>query len=202
MELLTETPSLLKSDHVVHFSDGWRSDRAMRFFKVRETSQLVYDVIRIVTPGNAGIQDLSFEAPNQGGVSDAYISMLPVNVKTLYEILVGFKGIPMVYPRYGNRYDLQLEVSQVLPTPTDTTYLAWMGYYDANQSPWFEPKVRVYTVKDQEPPHWYLFNPYQDDEKIVIRNVMNKCLLEPLPNPSDSEKRVAREITYYTKTMW
>ena len=202
MELLVDTPMLLKEGHIVHFSEGWRNEKEKKFFKVLTTQQLTYDVIRIVSPGNANIQDIDFEAPNQGGVSDAYISMLPVNTKTMYECLIGFKGICMVYPRYGNRYQLQLEESQCLPTPSDTTYLAWMGYFDSVQSPYFAPKVRVYTLKDQEPPHWYLFNPYQDDEKIVIRNVVNKCLLELLPTPSEQEKRVAREVTYYTKFIW
>jgi hypothetical protein len=202
MELLVDTPMLLKEGHIVHFGEGWRNEKERKFFKVLVTQQLTYDVIRIVAPGNANIQDVSFMAPNQGGVSNDYISLLPVNTKTLYEILVGFKGIPMVYPRYANRYQLQLEESQVLPTPSDTTYLAWMGYFDAEGSPYYAPKVRVYTVKDQEPPHWYLFNPYQDDEKIVIRNVVNKCQLEKLENPTEQQVRVAREVTYYTKFIW
>jgi len=202
MELLVDTPMLLKEGHIVHFGEGWRSDKEKKYFKVLQTQQLTYDVCRIVSPGNANIQDISFEAPNQGGVSNAYISLLPVNSKTMYETLCGFKGLCMVYPRYGNRYQLQLETSQVLPTPTDATYLAWMGYYDANQSPYFAPKIRIYTLKDQEPPHWFLFNPYQDDEKIVVRNLVNKCLLDLLPNPSEVEKRVAREVTYYTKFIW
>ena len=202
MELLVDTPRFLKEGHIVHFGEGWRNDKENKYFKVQQTQQLTYDVIRIVSPGNANIQDIDFEAPNQGGVSDAYISMLPVNTKTMYESLIGFKGICMVYPRYGNRYQLQLEESQVLPTPSDTTYLAWMGYFDSVQSPYYAPKVRVYTLKDQEPPHWFLFNPYQDDEKIVIRNVVNKCKLELLPTPSEVEKKVAREVTYYTKFIW
>ncbi len=202
MELLVETPSLLKDGYIVHFGDGWRNDKANKYFRIKQTQQLPYDVSRIVATGNGGIQDISFEAPNNGGVNNSYISLLPVNTKTLYEILVGFKGTPMIYPRYANRYQLQLEESQVLPTPTDTEYLAWLGYFDANQSPYYAPKVRVYTVKDQEPPHWYLFNPYQDDEKVIIKNIVNKCLLEPLPEPTETEKRVAREVTYYTKYIW
>jgi len=204
MELLVDTPMLLKEGHIVHFGEGWRNEKEKKFFKVQTTQQLTYDVIRIVSPGNANIQDVSFMAPNQGGVDNDYISLLPVNSKTMYETLIGFKGICMVYPRYGNRYQLQLETSQVLPTPSDTTYLAWMGYFDAAQSPYYAPKVRVYTVKDQEPPHWYLFNPYQDDEKIVIRNVVNKCLLDLIPDNkvTERDKAVAREVTYYTKFIW
>lgn len=202
MELLVDTPMLLKDGHIVHFGEGWRNEKENKFFKVAIAQQLTYDVIRIVSPGSANIQDVSFMAPNQGGVSNDYISLLPVNTKTLYEIIIGFKGICMVYPRYANRYQLQLEESQVLPTPSDTTYLAWMGYFDAEGSPYWSPKVRVYTVKDQEPPHWYLFNPYQDDEKIVIRNIVNKCQLAPIKEPTEQERRVAREVTYYTKFIW
>lgn len=204
MELLVDTPTLLKESHIVHFGEGWRNEKEKKYFKVIQTQQLVYDVIRIVSPGNANIQDISFEAPNQGGVSDNYISLLPVNTKTMYEILMGFKGTVMAYPRYGNRYQLQLEVSNVLPTPSDTVYLAWMGYFDKEQSPWYAPKARVYTLKDQEPPHFFLFNPYQDDEKIVIRNVVNKCQLELIPDGkvSERDRAVAREVTYYTKYIW
>jgi len=204
MELLVDTPMLLKEGHIVHFGDKWRTDKAEKFFKVQIAQQLTYDVIRIVSPGNANIQDVSFMAPNQGGVDNDYISLLPVNSKTMYETLIGFKGTCMAYPRYGNRYFLDLETSKVLPTPSDTTYLAWMGYFDAAQSPYYAPKVRVYTVKDQEPPHWYLFNPYQDDEKIVIRNVVNKCLLDLIPDNkvTERDKAVAREVTYYTKFIW
>lgn len=204
MELLVDTPSLLKEGHIVHFSDKWGSDKAEKFFKVLRAQQLMYDVSRIVSPASANIQEISFMAPNQGSVDNDYISLLPVNTKTMYEILIGFKGICMAYPRYSNRYFLSLETSQVLPTPSDTTYLAWMGYFDATQSPYYAPKVRVYTVKDQEPPHWYLFNPYQDDEKIVIRNIVNKCLLDLIPEAklTERDKAVAREVTYFTKFIW
>jgi hypothetical protein len=164
-----------------------------------------YDVIRIVAPGNvtaSNFQDISFEAPNQGGVSNAYISLLPDNVHTMYEILLGIKGMPFVYPRYQNRWQLQLEEMGCYPDLTDPTYLMYLGFYDAGKSPWYSPKIRDYTIKDTEPPHLYLWNPYQDDEKIVLCFIVNRCYLEKVTAPGPAEQKVAREVNYFTKYIW
>lgn len=210
MELLMEVPNLLKTGHIVHFGEGWPEAKAKKYFRVERANQLMYDVHRIVAPGNAtsgasgtavSIQDISFEAPSTGSVSDAYLSLLPVKDITMYELLLGFKGLGLVYPRYANRYQQQLETSLVLPTPTSDA-LAWMGFFDSQQSPWYAPKVRMYTVKDQEPPHMYLYNPYQDDEKVVVRFVVNKCKLVSVVQPTEQDKKVARELTYYTQDLW
>ncbi len=210
MELLMEVPNLLKTGHIIHFGNAWPEAKAQKYFRVERANQLVYDVSRIVAPGYASsgasgtdvaIQDIGFDAPNAGAVSDALISLLPTKDITMYEILLGFKGLGMVYPRFANRYQQQLETSLVLPTPSSSA-LAWLGFFDSQQSPWYAPKVRLYTVKDQEPPHLYLFNPYQDDEKIVARFVVNKCKLVSVSQPTEQDKKVARELTYYTEDLW
>ena len=158
-----------------------------------------YDVSRIISAGSANCKDVSFEAPATGGVSSLKISLLPVNAKTMYEILIGIKGLPIAYPRYANRYDLQLEETQCQPNPSDADLFA-LGFYDFEKSPWYAPKIREYTVVDQEPPHLYLFNPEQGDEKIVLTFIVNRCLLEPVTSPADI--KVAREVNYFKVFSW
>jgi len=201
MELLTETPPLLKEGHIVHFSKEWNDDWSEKFFKVVKAKQVEYDVNRILSPGSANIKDVSFEAPQGGGVSSLKISLLPVGSKTMYEILIGIKGTPKVYPRYRNKYFLDLEETGCIPDPSDVD-LSALGFYDSEKSPWYAPRVREYTVVNQEPPHLLLFNPFQDDEKIVLNFIVNQCLLAPVQQASGIDAKVAREVNYHKVLTW
>jgi hypothetical protein len=202
-ELLTETPPLLKEGYLVHFSKFWDDKWADKYFKVGRVSQFEYDIFRIVSPGSSAKQDVSFDAPSNGGVSDQYLSLLPDNNKTMYEILVGFKGLPMIYPRYADKYFQYLEETGCTVNLDDTA-LRLQGFYDSRQSPWYAPKLREYTVKDQEPPHLYLFNPFQDDEKIVMHIVVNRCMLQAAGAEAAQGQgvKVAREVNHYSMYLW
>jgi hypothetical protein len=206
MEVLPETPPFLKEGHLVHFCGGWPTILAGKYFNISRTQTMEYDVHRIIAAGSttAAMLDVSFEAPPSGGVSYNKISLLPVNSSTLFEILIGIKGTVRAYPRYANRYFDQLEVTQCQPNPADAD-LADLGFYDLNKTPWYKPRVREYTVLGMEPPHLLLYNPYQNDEKIVLTLLINRCLLVPasaIVTPGVVQSKVAREINYYKDLMW
>lgn len=204
-ELLTEVPSLLREGHVVRFTEKWDKAWAKKYFRILIAQQIEYDVHRIVAPGtgSSSYQDISFDSPAGGGVSAAYLSLLPENPETIYEILIGFKGLCLAYPRYNNSYALKLETTQVLPDLTDDS-LRFIGFYDEVHSPYYALKLREHTVKDQSPPELRLFNPMVNDEKFVMRFIVNRCKVEEVAVAAltEQEKRVAREIKHFSVFTW
>ncbi len=200
-ELLTEVPSLLLPKHVVHFSAGWPDKWAEKYFRVLLAQQFEYEVHRILSPSQH--YDIEFSAPAGGGVSAAYISLMPMSGETLYEILMGLKGLPVVYPRYNNEYYLKLETTGVYPKYDDSA-LRYLGYYDQTHSPYYAPKLREYTVKDVSPPQLRLYNNMSEDERLVLRFVMNRCKMAEVAEAdlTDQEKRLAREIKHFSVFTW
>jgi len=201
IELLAEMPSLLKERHIVHFGEGWPDTFKNKFFRVARPQQIEYTATYIITADDTF--DLDFDKPSGGGVDGTYKSLLPVSSSTLYEILIGFKGLPVVYPRYNNSYFGKLEVANVLPDTTDDR-LKYLGFYSQLQSPFCSPKLREYTVVEQQPPQLRLFNNMPNDERLVIRFVVNRCKVEKVDerNLNPAEKERARELQYHTVFTW
>lgn len=204
-ELLTEVPRLLREGHVMHFSVKWPSDWAGKYFRVDIAQQMEYHVHRIVAPGTSAPanQDISFDKPAGGGVSNAYISLLPESDETVYEMLMGIKGVVLVYPRYNDEYFLKLEVSGVHPDLTNVD-LRFLGGYGQAHSPYYAPKLREHTVTDQTPPVLRLFNPVMNDEAIDLVFTVNRCKVSEVTEASLSaeERRVAREIRHFATYIW
>jgi len=201
-ELLTETPALLKPGHVVHFGQKWPAAFAEKWFRVAIAQEIKYSVSKIVGPN--ATYDLDFTKPASGGVNDTYLSLLPENAHSLYEILMGIKGPMTVYPRYNNSFFLKLETALCQPDPTDSRL--WMlGGYTADDSPFASPRLREHTVHDQTPPQLRLFNPQRDNDKGVFRFIVNRCKVEEIKNLqtlSEQEKRVARELKEFEVFTW
>ena len=204
-ELLTEVPRLLREKHIVHFSDKWPDKWAGKYFRVEVCQQFEYHVHRIVPPGTSAPaqQDISFGKPPGGSVSLTEISLLPENDKTLYEILLGIKGLVLVLPRYDEEYFLRLQTPGAQPTLTDID-LRFLGHYSHAQSPYYTPKLREHTVTAQTPPVLRLFNPLINDEMIDLVFTVNKCKVreEPVTAVTEEEKRVAREIRHFGTYTW
>ena len=201
IELLSETPSLLKERHVVHFGDGWPDEFKNKYFRVTRPQQIEYAATYIITA--AATFDLDFDKPSGGGVDATYKSLIPTSPNTLYEILIGIKGLPVFFPRYNNSYFGKLEVSNVVPDVTDAR-LRYLGYFSQAHSPYHSPRLREYTVDEQQPPQLRLFNNMPNDERIVIRFIVNRCRIDKVDERSviSSEKERARELQYHTVFTW
>ena len=196
-ELLTEVPPLLKEGHFVFFDGGWPSEtgKNQRYYQVERTHQIKLDVPRIVTAGSS--IDLDFAAPSGGGIGDLNLSLLPINPDTLYEMLVGLKGLPFVYPMYNNSYFQRLEVTNVYPDTGDRN-LRYLGSYDESDSPFEAPRLREYVVRNQQPPVLRLYNDETLDEVLIIRFIINRCRLVATTQRSEELRRLARVAKYHS----
>jgi len=204
-ELMTEVPSLLREGYVMYFDDKWAKEWAKKYFRVEIAQQMEYHTSRIVAPGTSAPanQDISFDKPAGGGVSNTYMSLLPESSETVYEILMGIKGLVLVYPRYNDRYFLQLEVTGVQPDLTNSL-LRFLGCYTHEHSPYYAPKLREHTVTDQTPTVLRLFNPFVNDETIDLRFIVNRCKVVEVAEAdlTDQERRAARKIRHFNSYIW
>ena len=196
IELLTETPSLLREGHYVLFLGGWPdgTGKEGQWFQVERAQQIKLDVPRIVA-ANSSI-DLDFSAPASGGIADLSISLLPTNADTLYEMLLGIKGLPYVYPMYNNSFFQKLEVTNVVPDTGDRN-LRYLGFFDEQDSPFENPRLREHVIKDQQPPVLRVYNDHIGDELLVIRFIINRCRITPASPPQEDIRRVARVAKYH-----
>ena len=199
LELLTETPSLLREGHFVFFKGGWPSAKDNKWFQVERTQQIKFDIPRIVS--SAGSIDLDFGAPSGGGVGDLNLSLIPVSGDTLYELLLGLKGNPFMYPMYNNSYYQRLEVTNVVPSTTDAD-LRYLGFYDEADSPFTMPRLREHVVKDQQAPVLRLYNDQIDDEVLIIRFIVNRCRLAETAQPAEDLRRVSRIAKYHELAVY
>ena len=198
-ELLTEVPSLLREGHLVHFRGGWTEGKDEQWFQIDRAQQIKLDIPRIVTAGSS--IDLDFSAPAGGGIADLNLSLLPTSNNTLYELLMGLKGLPLVYPMYNNTFFQKLEVTNVVPDTGDRN-LRYLGFYDELDSPFEAPRLREYVIKDQQPPVLRLYNDQVSDEVLIIRFILNRCRIVPAPQPQEDIRRVARVAKYHDWFKW
>jgi hypothetical protein len=195
-ELLTETPALLREGHFVFFTGGWpeSTGKEQRWYQVERAQQIKLDIPRIVTAGSS--IDLDFAAPSGGGIADLNLSLLPTGGDTLYEILVGLKGLPFVYPMYNNSYFQRLEVTNVYPDTGDRN-LRYLGFFDEADSPFEAPRLREHVVKDQQPPVLRVYNDQTLDEALIIRFIINRCRLVLTTQRSEEVRRLARVVKHH-----
>ena len=198
VELLTEVPSLLREGHFVFFEGGWPDAKDGKWFQVQRAQQIKLDIPRIVSSGSS--IDLDFAAPSNGGLTDLNLSLLPTSVNTFYEILIGMKGNPFMYPMYNNTYFQKLEVTNVYPDTGDRN-LRYLGFFDEFDSPFEAPRLREHVVKDQQPPVLRLYNDQILDEVLIIRFIINRCRLVETTFRSPEEiremRRLGRVVKYH-----
>ena len=201
-ELLTTPPSLLREGHIIHFEGDWPDSKKDKWFRVDRAWQIKFDVARIVA--SADSQDLRFEAAaGSDPVGNTNLALIPDKPGTVYELLMGMKGNLLAYPRYADSFLLSLEKSGVTPSTSDVD-LRYLGFYDEEDSPFEAPRLREYTVKDQETPVLRLYNDGTIAEKMVLRFIVNRCkLLQVDPSSvSERERSLVRIAKYHTQTVW
>ena len=200
-ELLTEVPALLREGHFVFFEGGWPDEthKNQQWYQVQRTQQIKLDIPRIVTAGSS--IDLDFSAPSGGGIGDLNLSLLPTKPDTLYEILLGLKGLPLLYPMYNNSFYQKLEVTNVTPD-TANANLRYLGFYDELDSSFEAPRLREYVVKDQQPPVLRLYNDQTLDEVLILRFIINRCKLVVTRVRSEEIRRVARVAKYHDWSIY
>jgi len=199
LKLFTETPELLLPRQYIKFTGADFTDEVQEndMFVVERTQQVVYEQTFIIPSSDYTQLDLSSETTTSLG-------LYPTNPKTLYEILVGLKGGKdiLIYPQIpAGKYFARLEKPELFPNfaVVATRYL---GIYDVETTPYDEPKLRLHTVKDLEPLVFIMYNDGSDYEKLVMKFLINKCMIDKV-SPEEAEKiTVYREIQHYEALRW
>jgi len=194
-ELLVVPEPFLKEQFYVYFTENWDKKWSDRFFEVVLTQQIKFDLHGIVPTGRTW--DIVFL--DQG--------LVPENPKTLYEILIGFKGYGLCYPRLPSTdWYLKLEKAGFVPDPASDTY-RYLGCYTPDEMPYTQPKLRAYCIKDMEPPVLRFYaESVETHEKIVAKFIVNRCRVEPVPEEIERKLRAKkipfRKIKHYSLLKW
>lgn len=194
-----QTPEILKRNHYVYFDDDWPDGSGKRntWWRVERQYRVKYDVARNIASGDT--QDLSFSAASSG-IDNLNLALLPVSRDTLYEVLVGWKTRDiLVYPYFRNDFVHELEATNVTPDVTDQEQ-RYIGFWEPEDSPWDEPRIREHVISDQEPPQLRLYNDGALADRIVFRFIVNHCNLMQLQSAPDQRgQEMARRPLYLTE---
>ncbi|GAH43249.1 unnamed protein product [marine sediment metagenome] len=111
-------PKILQEGFYVRFTDVWPgtlSEVRGKLFQIEQTNQVPYDISRIIPEDDYCDIDLS----NAAGGENIY----PVNSRTLYETLIGFKPGNYLVHFYipAGEYLHRLEQSGMVPDVTSLT---------------------------------------------------------------------------------
>jgi len=192
-------PKLLQEGYYVRFTDVWpdtMKEVKGKLFQIEKTNQVPYDLSYIIPSNDYKDIDLS----NATGGEKIY----PVNTKTLYETLIGFKPGNYLVHFYipAGEYLHRLEQAGMVPDVTNATR-KYLGARKPEDSPYDDKRIFFYSVKDLEP---LLARVYVDTgidfEKIVIGLLVNKCYLKHIPSPTAEQMRLAKKIQFYTELRW
>lgn len=199
IKLFTKTPELLLPRQYVKFTGKDFTDyiREGDMFVVTRTKQIIYEYSIILPPNDYTMLDISSEATTSLG-------LYPTSLESLYEILVGLKGgkdILLYIQVPAGRFFARLEKPELFPNPT-IPMLKYLGFIDAETTPYNEPKLRLHTVKDFEPIIFLCYNDGSDYEKLVFKFIVNRCKIERVPPEQAGKIDVYREIQHYEALRW
>lgn len=194
-------PKLLQEGYLVYFSGGWPSTHdAIRekLFRIEVCNQVPYPRSYKIPTGQ--YRDVDFS----NGSGTFQESLYPENQATLFETLIGFKPGAFISHWYvpASKSIHQLEYAQMYPELTDTTK-RYLGARRAEDSPYEDPRIKVYFVKDLAPVIMRLYClPGVDYEKVMARLTINKCYMREVPQPTDEQMLKAKVIRYYDELRW
>ncbi|KKL12967.1 hypothetical protein LCGC14_2530500, partial [marine sediment metagenome] len=88
------------------------------------------------------------------------------------------------------------------PDLTDTKK-KYLGARQPKDSPYDDPRIKLYFVKDLAPLIMRLFVlGGVDYEKIVAGLMVNKCLMREITAPTEDQRLKAKVIRYYDYLRW
>jgi len=194
-------PKTLQEGYLVTFSSDWPSTQEAireKTFRIDAVNQVPYDLSYTIPTGD--YRDVDFA--NGGGTFKENI--YPENQTSLFEVLVGFKPGCFLSHWYipAGKSVHNLEYAQMYPDLTSAKK-KYLGARTAKDSPYEDPRIKLYLVKDLAPLIMRLFVlPGVDYEKIVTGLIINKCLMREIVAPTDDQKLKAKVIRYYDYLRW
>jgi len=194
-------PRLLQEGYLVHFGGDWPSTFGHireKTFRINAVNTFKHDLAYIIPEDD--YRDVDFS----NGSGDYQESIYPEKYETLQEVALGFKvGNYLVHWLIpADRYIHQYEFAGMYPDITDANK-KYIGATNPEDSPYTDPRVKFYLIKDLAPLIMRLYvNDGIDYEKIVVGLWVNKCKLEEVPAPSSDELLKAKVIRYYDYLKW
>lgn len=194
-------PKLLQEGYLVHFPGDWPSTMTAlreKTFRINAVNTFRYDLPYILPTGD--FRDVDFS----NGDGTFQESIYPEKYETLLETLVGFKpGNFITYWEIPSGKNISsLEYAQMYPDRTDSKR-RYLGIKTADDSPYDDPRIKLYFVKDLTPLIMRIYiPPGVDYEKVVVGLTLNKCLMKEIENPTDEQMQKAKVIRYYDYLRW
>ncbi len=194
-------PKTLQEGYMVHFSSDWPSTHVAireRTFRIDAVNQVPYDLSYIIPTGD--YRDVDF-ANGSGTFKE---NIYPEQQNSLFEVLLGLKLGNYLTHWYipAGKSIHQLEYAQMYPDLTDTKK-KYLGARQPKDSPYNDPRIKLYLVKDLAPLIMRLFVlGGVDFEKCVIGLTVNKCMLREIEAPTEDQLLKAKVIRYYDYLRW
>jgi hypothetical protein len=194
-------PRLLQEGYLVTFPNSWPStykNVTGKTFRIEVAVQVPYDLSYIVPTGD--YRDVDFS----NGTGTYQESVYPENQISLFEITVGFKPGQFIAEFFipASRSLQRLEYAQMEPDITNAKRL-FLGAFKHNDSPYENPQIKFYAVKDLTPLIMRLYTlAGVDYEKIVAGLIVNRCKMAEVQAPNDDQKKIAKVIRYYDELRW
>jgi len=119
-------------------------------------------------------------------------------------VLLGFKPGNFLSHWYipAGKSVHNLEYAQMYPDLTNAKR-KYLGARQPKDSPYEDPKIKLYFVKDLAPMIMRLFVlPGVDYEKVVTGLTINKCQMRELDLPTEADRLKAKVIRYYDYLRW
>ncbi|KKM66364.1 hypothetical protein LCGC14_1481940 [marine sediment metagenome] len=194
-------PKLLQEGYLVHFPMSWPSTyKAVsgKTFRLDATSQVPYDLSYIIPTGD--YRDVDFS----NGSGTFQEGIMPENLLSLFEVSLGFKPGAFIAEFFipAGKALHRLEYAQMEPDITNAKRL-FLGAYTAKASPYEDPRIKMYFIKDFTALIMRLYVlAGVDYEKVVAGLIVNRCRLREIPSPTQDDMRKAKVIRYYDELRW
>lgn len=194
-------PKTLQEGYLVTFSSDWPSTHVAireKTFRIDAVNQVPYDLSYIIPTGD--YRDVDF-ANGSGTFKE---NIYPENQNSLFEVLLGFKPGNFISHWYvpAGKSIHNLEYAQMYPDLTNVKR-KYLGARQPKDSPYDDPRIKLYFVKDLAPiiMRLYVLGGV-DYEKIVTGLTVNKCLMREITAPTEEQMLKAKVIRYYDYLRW
>lgn len=194
-------PKYLQEGYLVHFPASWPSTLVHvreKTFRIDVVNQVPYDLHYILPTGT--YRDVDFS--NGSGVFQEKI--YPIHTISLFEVGIGFKPGSYLAHFYipATRHIHDLEYAGMTPDVASST-LRYLGARKPSDSPYDDPRIKVYFVKDLAPLIMRLYVlAGVDYEKCVVGLTVNMCKLREITAPTEEQMLKAKVIRYYEELRW
>jgi len=194
-------PKTLQEGYLVTFSSDWPSTHVAireKTCRIDAVNQVPYDLSYIIPTGD--FRDVDF-ANGSGTFKE---NIYPENQNSLFEVLLGFKPGNFLSHWYipAGKSVHNLEYAQMYPDLTNVKR-KYLGARQPKDSPYDDPRIKLYFVKDLAPMIMRLYVlGGVDFEKVVTGLTVNKCQMREITLPTEDQKLKAKVIRYYDYLRW